>query len=59
MKRQSTIKEEKEIPGKLNESDLSIFEKKCETLEVMCDTLDLILTKDAEIMTEMQGNIVQ
>jgi hypothetical protein len=34
---------EKEPPKKIAESELAKFEKKCETLSVMCDTIGLII----------------
>ena len=37
---------EKTAPNKLKDSDLAVFEKKCETLVKSCDTIDLILKKD-------------
>ena len=39
-------------PGKLKESDLAKFEKKCETLTQICDTLGLIVRDDASTMTD-------
>jgi len=39
-------------PGKLKESDLAKFEKKCETLSQICDTLGLIAKDDAFTMTD-------
>ena len=44
-------------PGKLKESDLAVFEKKCEMLDEICDTIGLVLKKDAEIMTELMGDV--
>ena len=49
---------EKLEPGKLKEADLAIFEKKCETLSVMCDTMGLIIRKEAGVMTDLSGNVV-
>lgn len=49
---------EKEAPKKIPEADLAKFEKKCEMMTVLCDTLDLIIKKDASIMTDLQGEVV-
>lgn len=48
---------EKNVPGKLKDSDLAVFEKKCDTLTQMCDTIDLIVKKNAECMTDVKGPI--
>ena len=45
-------------PGKLKETDLAIFEKKCESLSVMCDTMGLIIRKEAGVMTDVSGEVV-
>ena len=39
-------------PDKLKESDKATFEKKCETLTQICDTLGLIVKEDASVMTD-------
>lgn len=49
---------EKALPGKLKDSDLAVFEKKCETLSQICDTMDLVLKKNADTMTDMSGDVV-
>jgi hypothetical protein len=38
--------------GKLKESDLAVFERKCDTLNQICDTMDLFMKADASIMTD-------
>lgn len=48
---------DKPAPGKLKESDLAAFEKKCDTLSQECDTLDLILKRSVEVMTDVTGDI--
>jgi hypothetical protein len=42
----------------LKESDLAKFEKKCDFLSVMCDTIDLVIRKDASLMTDLQGEVI-
>jgi hypothetical protein len=41
----------------ISESDLSRFKDKCLMLNEWCDTMDLVLTKDVHIMTEITGDI--
>ena len=48
---------EKSIPGKLKESDLAAFEQKCDTLTQICDTMDLIMKKEASVMTDLTGDV--
>jgi len=43
---------DKDVPGKLKEDELAIFEKKCQSLSQMCDTVDLVVRQDATVMTE-------
>jgi chromosome segregation ATPase len=44
--------EKESQPGKLKDSDLAKFEKKCETLTQICDTIGLIVKDDAATMTD-------
>ena len=39
-------------PDKLKKNDLTAFEKKCETLSQICDTIGLIVKEDAAVMTD-------
>jgi hypothetical protein len=43
---------EKNVPGKLKESDLAAFVQKCETLNQICDTMDLAFKVEADTMTD-------
>jgi hypothetical protein len=51
--KKETVYVEKEPPKKIPESELAKFEKKCDTLSVLCDTLDLVMKKDASINTDL------
>ena len=39
-------------PDKLKQSDLAVFEQKCQYVNQMCDTLGLITKNDASILTD-------
>ena len=49
--------EKESQPGKLKESDLAKFEKKCDTLSQICDTIGLIVKEDAETMTDFKEEV--
>lgn len=48
---------DKTVPGKLKDTDLAAFEQKCDTLSQVCDTMDLIMKKEAGVMTDVSGDI--
>lgn len=53
------IEKQTEAPGKLKESQLAAFEKKCETLSQMCDTIGLVMKEDASVMTDEEVKMPQ
>jgi hypothetical protein len=41
----------------LKDTDLSVFEKKCDTLSQMCDTMDLVIKMSVGVITDISGEI--
>lgn len=43
---------DKNVPGKLKDTDLAAFVKKCETLNQICDTMDLVFKTESSVNTD-------